>query len=297
MRYIWILLFSIYLSFTFLGCKRANTKIQETDSEDVTNNLALQKEDILNEVFSRFPSPEEMLSIINKNTTSFDKKILNKTDKVNEYLDSRSQALNLGVYAADLGYVSLLDQHKDSYKFFEAIYKLADNLSIASAFDAALMKRTQNNISNPDSLRKLTDLAFNKITDYLIANNKEKTFAIISIGGFTEAMYLSFQVAGKYSPTNPIVQRIADQKLVLENLIDYCSIYSEDETVNSSIELFKPIQSIYSKVTDKKSTTTVTHAADGKLIIKGGNKLSISEDQYNQLKVAVTSMRNTITQN
>ncbi len=277
------------------GCRQADTKNQESDTTNV--NKSIQEEEILNEVYNRFPSPEEMLSVINKQTTNYDKKILHKTEKVNNYLDSRSQALNLGVYAADLAFIALLEQHKDSYKYFEAIFKLSENLRISAAFDESLFKRTQENITNPDSLRSLTDDAFDNISNYLVSNDKEKTFAIISVGGFTEALYLTFQFSKGYSQENPIVQRIADQKLVLDNLVDYCSVFSDDDAVNSSMELLKPIRSVYSEISSKKLETKVTKAPDGKLIIKGGNKLMITEEQYNKLKDAITNLRNTIIQN
>jgi hypothetical protein len=295
MRSIFIGCISIFVLSAFVSCKQANTKDQETESEENYSDISNQNEEILNEVYSRFPSPEEMLSLINKNSTVFDKRILHKPDKVNEYLDSRSQALNLGIFSADLAFISLMEQHKESYHYFEAIFKLADNLRISSAFESSLIERTQNNITNPDSLRVLTDYAFNKISDYLVSNNKEKTFAIISIGGFVEALYLSFAITDEYSESNPLVQRIADQKLVLENLVDYCSMFPDDESVKSSVELLRPLISIYNEATTSKSASKMTRTADGRMVLKGGNKLAMTQEQFERLKDAVQRTRKSIT--
>lgn len=279
------------------ACKQggqADSDKNELFSEDA--QLGFGKES-LDEIYHRFPSPEEMLSILERDKLEYDGQILNNPGKASEYLNSKSQALNLGVYSADLAYLTLFEKHKESTLYFEAIYKLSNELRISSAFDIELLRRVQSNMTNPDSLKALSDFAFTKISNYLVANDKEKIFALISIGGFVEALNLSFNFSGEFSEDNVIVQRIADQKLVLENIISYSGPFKDDPTIAGALEAIKPIRKVYHEIESVESETVVTKSEDGKIIIAGGNKITISQEQFEMLKEATIQVRKDITQN
>jgi hypothetical protein len=250
----------------------------------------------LKAIYYRFPSPDEMVTILNEHKPEYISGIINSDRKSGEYLISKAQALNLGVYIADLAYLAYYGKHKESVGYLNAIYTLSDKLNITSAFEEELISRIQNNITNSDSLRVLADYAMTSISNYLMANNKEETFAIISIGGFIEVMYLSLQITNEFSENNPVLQRIADQKATLVNLIKYTSQF-DDISAIESIRLLKKIKSVYDSFTIESTKAEVVKQSDGKLVIKGGDKLVISESQFFELKDAVTQARKTITQN
>jgi hypothetical protein len=268
------------------------------DLEDSTSELSNFKgSEQMVEVYHRFPSPEEMLAAINVDGVTFNASLVNSSDKNKEYLDSRSQALNLGVYAADVAYLTLFNQYKESMKYFEALYLLSDKLRISSAFEISLLKRVQENMTNADSLKAISDYTFTSISNYLASTDNEKTFALISIGGFIESLYLSFNIVGDYSETNPLVQKITDQKFVLENIISFSNQFKDDKTIVATLEQVEPIRVIYEGLLVEKSETTITKDENGKLVIKGGSKLSISKEQYIKLREVCFKIRNSITQN
>jgi hypothetical protein len=287
----------ICLLVALYGCRQTGSKSGKLTmfGDSIYGSDFLKSE--LPEIYHRFPSPDEMLQILNKTNLSFRPGLANNASSVQNYLSSKSQALNLGVYAADFAYISAFKRYNESSVYFESIYKLCDNLLISSAFDYTILKRIQNNISNPDSLKTISDLAFNHLNSYLVENGQEKTFAIISIGGFIEALYLSFGLSEDFSKENVMVQYITDQKYVLDNIIAFSKQFSDKEDVKDALELLNPIISVFEKIRVVPQETKVTKTDEGKLIIKGGNKLEISETQYRQLQLATLNVRNQIIKN
>ncbi len=289
------ILSSILLILFVLACKNSGT---DTKNKMVEDNLTgLDRMEEMKEIYYRFPSPDEMLDFIDKEELEFNDIALLPVENARGYLDSKSQALNLGVYTADLAYITLFQRQKEALTYFTVVYGLSDKLRISSAFDPVLLKRFEDNLKNIDSLKFLTDEAMINITNYLIENDKEKTFAIISIGGFVESMYLAFHLAGEFEEENLIIQRISDQKLVLENLINYSLEHSGDQNVADAIKLLHPIRAVFNEFITTSDKTTVEKTEDGNLIIKGGEKISITEDQFYKLRDITFETRKAIIEN
>jgi hypothetical protein len=283
-----------FFVFLLVACRNNNPRTTTDMDEEMTGFDQIEE---VKEIYYRFPSPDEMLSFIDREKIHFDDRLLLPVEYANSYLDSRSQALNLGVYIADMAYVTLFQRQKEAYTYFQVIYGLSDKLRISSAFDIDLMQRLEENFKNPDSLKVLADIALNDITSYLISNDKEKTFAIISIGGFVESLHLAFNLAGEYDSDSEIVQRISDQKYVLDNIINYALEFASDQNVSGAISLLHPIRGIYNELHTSTEETTVTKADDGKLLISGGSKISITKDQYEKLRQITLATRKKITEN
>jgi hypothetical protein len=289
------LLFGIFLIIVIAGCK-SNPKVTEPVVKE-DKSLGFDQMEEMKNIYYRFPSPDEMLSFIDKEKIKFNDQVVLPVDNSKMFLNSRSQALNLGVYSADLAYITLFMRQKETLTYFQVIYGLSDKLRISSAFDVKLMSRLEDNLKNPDSLKTLTNEAMTSITNYLSQNDKEKTFAIISIGGYVESLYLAFNIVGNYNETNPIIQRISDQKLVLENLINFALVYASDHNVAESIKLLHPLRACYNELNSTQEDTKVSRGKDGKLIISGGQKITISEEQYNKLRDITFATRKIITEN
>jgi hypothetical protein len=289
------LIFGIFLMIGILGCK--STPKATVPAVEDEKSLGFDQMEEMKNIYYRFPSPDEMLGFINKEKLKFNDQILLPVDNSKSFLDSRSQALNLGVYSADLAYITLFQRQKETLTYFQVVYGLSDKLRISSAFDINLMKRLEENLKNPDSLKNLTNEAMVSVTNYLVQNDKEKTFAIISIGGYIETLYLAFNIVGNYDISNPIIQRISDQKLVLENLINYALIYAGDHNVAESIKILHPIRTCYNELNSTQEETKVSRDKDGKLIISGGQKIIISQEQYNKLRDITYATRKNITEN
>ncbi len=289
------ILLGVFLILFVLSCRNRNSDTKKDVVED--NLTGFEQMENMKEIYYRFPSPDEMLNFIDKAELEFNDIAILPIENAKTFLDSKSQALNLGIYIADLAYITLFQRQKEALTYFTVVYGLSDKLRITSAFDPILLKRFEDNLSNVDSLKSLTDEAMTSITNYLVENDKEKVFAIISIGGFVESLYLAFSLAGEFDEENLIMQRISDQKLVLKNLISYSLEFSDDPNVEDAIKLLSPLRKVFNELKTETEETTVDKTEDGKLIIKGGEKITITEAQYYKLRDVTFKTRKLITEN
>lgn len=287
-------LFFVLLCFLLITCQNRSNVREHIESEEMTG---FNETEEVKDIYYRFPSPDEMLDIIDKEKLAFNDELPLPTDRANQFLDSKSQALNLGVYIADLAYITLFQRQKEALTYFQVVYGLSDKLRISSAFDPSMLKRFEDNLNNLDSLKTLSDEALISITNYLSRNDKERVFALISIGGFIESLYLAFQIVDEYSEENEIIQRICDQKLVLENLINFSLEFADDDNVSEAIKLIHPVRAVYNELVATPEATKVTKNDKGMLIIKGGEKIGITKEQYNKLREATIRTRKKITEN
>jgi hypothetical protein len=285
----------VFLSFLLIsGCQNRIKDKAQPATEDFAEFDRLEE---VKDVYYRFPSPDEMLNFIDKEKIYFNDALINSTDRASSYLNSKSQALNLGVYIADLAYVTLFNRQKEALVYMQVVYGLSDKLRIASAFDLESARKFEENLGNLDSLKVLADQSLTEITNYLIREDKERILAIISIGGFVESLYLAFQMVDEFSEDDIIIQRISDQKLVLENILNYSEEFSEDNNVSEAITLVQPIRAIYNKLVTSTEETEVRRDENGKLIIGGGEKIAINEAQFKELKETTTQVRQIIIEN
>ena len=116
---------------------------------------------------------------------------------------------------------------------------------------------------------------------------------MIVVGGWIEGLSIILNLE-PYSENSEICQRIADQKLTLENLLIFSSsnniipdIVSELDNIN---EVF-----LASNDNDEDYTESTNVENDkGVMVFGGGSPSSLSEEQFNQLKSIVMDLRTSI---
>ena len=159
------LILFLFCAIVFISCN--DTK--EDDKDDLIENTDTVKTAVLNidgELFS-IPSPIQTALLIQKSGIDYNKNVLSASNKVNTFPTDYSRALNLGVFGADLGYVSLYNQTQDALGYLAAIKQLSDKLGLTAAFDAGTMERIKNNITNKDSMMVLVGIAYRGSDSYL----------------------------------------------------------------------------------------------------------------------------------
>jgi hypothetical protein len=169
---------------------------EELPDTDTVKAVALN---VGGELFS-IPSPIQTALLIQKSGVTYDKAILNAGNKNGQYASDYARSLNLGIYGADLGYVSMYNQTQDALGYLGALKNLADKLGVSSAFDQSTMKRINDNISNKDSMLVLVGIAYRASDAYLKTNKRTEISSLILTGGWIESMNFSIS-AYKSKPT------------------------------------------------------------------------------------------------
>tara|TARA_B100001093_G_C26836879_1_gene1018746 strand:- start:1351 stop:2262 length:912 start_codon:yes stop_codon:yes gene_type:complete len=283
---------------TLFACSSQQTE-NETASDPVNEEPTVVSEEMAedNGVFYQVPTPNELFAVLKNSNTPYNKDILNSIDNIGNYTSKGMKALNFGVYAADLAYVSSLGQIEDASKIFETIRTLSKELEIENALDEVIYKRIQSNLenSNADSLFYLSNDVYYNAYSYLDQNERSDVLGMIVIGGWIEGLDIILNL-GPYEEGSEVVQRIADQKLTLENLLVFTSRI-QDEDLNQVISELAAIEEVFNDVSsmdDNESALTTTTGEDGVAVFGGGNSISISEAQFEQLKTIVDEIRTSI---
>ncbi|HAF27522.1 MAG TPA: hypothetical protein DCG75_00600 [Bacteroidales bacterium] len=293
-----VVVISIIVGLINFSCKSDPNKntTDDIDSQAISDSLLASGEDL---VFYSFPSSQEMFSFIKKDAELiFRTDLVNSTENVSNYIDTKSKTFALGIYLADLSYMTLFNKTSDAYKYIEVITKLSSDLRIKLPFQEDFLNRVKNNLNNQDSLIFISDQYSTKIVDYLLQNNKDKTLSNITTASYIEGLYIALNLVDKYSDTNPVIQRIVEQKHSFTNLIKYANKYHNDENTKVAIDLLNSIYEVFEKFSENEdSETTMERGEDNKMILKGGKKIILSEQEYLELKSKVIEIRQKIVEN
>jgi hypothetical protein len=249
-------------------------------------------------MFYQVPTPNELFAVLKNADVAYNRENLNDISNVNKYETKASKALNFGVYTADLAYITSLGQMDDASKFFETIRNLSKDLEIENAVDEVILKRLQSNLenSNADSLFYLSNETYYNAYSYLEENDRRDVLAMIVVGGWIEGLNIILNLE-PYSDGSEVCQRIADQKLTLENLMIFTSTIENDQLSEIVGELSAIGEVFNSEIIEAEAEATEftsSESEDGVMIFGGGVSSSISEAQFNELKSIVLDLRTSI---
>ncbi|MDE5421878.1 hypothetical protein L3073_06635 [Ancylomarina sp. DW003] len=180
-----------------------------------------------NNILFSLPSPYQISLILHESGISYNKELLNPARKASDYVTNFSRAINFGVYGVDLGYINIYQQTQDAASYFAVLKILSLDLGIYKVLNQKTVNRVEQNIDNRDSLMVIVSETYRNIDKYLKNNKREETGALILAGGWIESVFVLTQEM-KNNPHSDLMQRIAEQKRPLENLIKLLIPYSEE---------------------------------------------------------------------
>lgn len=240
------------------------------------------------------PSPMIVADMIKKSGALYDKNMMNSTANLSKYSDGMKQALNLGVYGADLGYVTMYENTGDAMEYYKTVVNLATSLKITGSFDEALMKRFSNNVGKKDSILSLVGEAYQRSDKFLRESEKDDAAALILAGGWIESIYFALNVY-KQKPGDNVAIRIGEQKGTASGIVKVLQDLNKPEYADM-IKLFADLNDAYQKVEIKFTFTEPTNDESKHLTtINGKTEVKISQEQLTELTSKVTAIRDYIT--
>jgi hypothetical protein len=245
-------------------------------------------------VYYSIPSTSEMAELLQDAGAGFDSKILSDINNWDKYTTSRTQALNLGIYGADLNYCTIYERNNDVIFYMECNHKLAEKLGIENAISEETQLRAEENIDNRDSMMVIISDMFYELESYLAENDKDDISALVIGGGWIEGLYLATQTVNEKKPNKDILNRIAEQKMSLNNLIEFIRQYESNEDVKLLLVDLDKINKIYDGIVVEKQSTSVSEE-NGTTVIGGQTKVEITLNQFKALKKTVKEIRDSYT--
>lgn len=278
-----------------MACACDDTKKDVEKTGDDLPDPDTAKTAVLNvggELFS-VPSPIQTAMLIQKAGVPYEKAILNPANKMGSYSTDYLRALNLGIYGADLGYVSMYNQTQDAIGYLASVKQIADKLGVSAAFDQQTMKRIETNIANKDSMLVLVGIAYRASDSYLKTNKRTEVSSLILTGGWLESMHFSITAYSK-KPTDDIKFRIAEQKQALSSIIKLLNSHNMPEALDLGKEL-EELAKIYEGVQSKYTfVEPTTDEAKKVTYINSTTEVMISKEQLDQIGAKIKSIRDKI---
>lgn len=279
-------------SIMFYSCQN------ETENEESVQVLEEQVEpQQKNEnIFFALPSPLQLAKILQRAGASFDKSLLNKTENVSKYTTTSAKALNLGVFGADLSYAAIFDQSQEIINYLNASKKLAEELGALAVYSADIVKRIEANSGQRDSILPLLGEILMNSNEAFKENEQQNIAAMVAAGGFIEGLYIGTKVIEKANDKSPIIQRIAELKGSLDNLINLLEQQSSNDETAYIINDLKSIQTIYNEsVTNDINTEVSIDTLNKTAVIGGGATYMLTEEQFKRISELALSLRSKIT--
>ncbi len=281
-----VFVFAIFATYAACG-----DDTEKTDGKDSLNSDVIEiTEDNL--ITYLIPSPKDMFAFTKNEQLKYSDKVLNNKENADKFLDTKSLEIGFGIYSADLAYTAAFNQTNTAGEYLKVVNNLSDKIGLGSVFTESLLERFKK-VDNKDSLLKVTNDTYYDIVKFLEENDRNTSLSLISVGGWVESLYIVTSLQNKYIKENEIIQLIADQKNIFENLMLSLEQREADENISLVIQELKPIKDIYDQleVIKIENPNKVT-LKPGQIMVGGTTKIVITEQQFNSLKESIATVRN-----
>ncbi len=215
--------FLIPFCILHFSCKNDKNNVENLPDTNSFDYNSPQIVKIENKVFS-VPSPMQASALVKDKNIPFDPDLLNKASNHVKYLTSFKQALNIGVYGADMGNLFLYDQLSQSAEYFSVIKNLSEDVGIMNSINESVLNRIENNNTNRDSLMYIISEVYREIDSYLLENEQGELGILIITGGWVESIFMLTKIA-ETTKDPEIISRIGEQQNPLNNLIELLQPY------------------------------------------------------------------------
>lgn len=290
------LLFLSAITALSLSSCGGGDKADDSESMDAPKTEE-PKSSTVSETFFQVPSPGEMLTFIKMvgGKSNKDISFLNPASNEKKYTDLKLKALNFGIYSCDLSYCSIFEIGSESLKYFKIVKMMGDQIGVSTAIKPEVLKRLETNISKPDSLAVITDDVYFSSFEALEDGQQGPTLALVVAGGWLESIYIAINLA-KFEPNSPVIERLADQKYTLENLLEFLKKHEADPNVAAVKKDFESLLTEFNKIGEQDAKPTKEEkVTDNKKTLEGGKQLVITEEVYNAITDKIRSVRNSYT--
>lgn len=263
-------------------------QIEEVSLEEANENgLGQSLLKIDKEIFS-LPSPVQTAILLKKNTIEYNESLLNDPEAAKRYINQFQKSLNMGVYGADLAYLSNFNNTQSKLDYFKVVEQMVNELDIRSHIDQSLIDRFAKNIDVPDSLYVLNAELFNAADRYLKENNEADVAALILTGGWVESMHLTL---GSAELNEDLRNRVGEQVGAARSLAKLLSNLDSD----LSAELLQRMKGLVDEFDDVQYNYTyvkpITDASERVTYLNSRSSVDMTDDQLEAIRSKVEEVR------
>ena len=261
----------------------SSPKQEENQGEEFDEALD-QLEDQLLGMLDNIPPPSEIPYIIQSTGADFDKNLLNDISKVDQYqTEDDKAAMNLGVYATDIGYLSSYDQSQEALTYFDGTKALGDQIGVSSAIDDDRVQQFEASLGSKEELGTILDDAIDDTQGFLEESGRERTAMLVASGTFAEGLHIISSLIDQFPKADiseaganssfaalaiPLVRLILDQEKPAAELNELLKSYSGDATTDELVSLTSDLVAEYEKLNIQETfeqNEAITYLQEGAL--------------------------------
>lgn len=219
----------------------------DTVDHNAMNDSVRQR---IKQFVSTIPVPFDILNKLSNSKLVFNGDILSNTAQAGQIIDPNLQALNLGIYGADMALLITQSRLADSGPYLKSVRILADAIVVPNAFDETTMKRFDNNRNNQDSLQKLVFSSYMRADTTLISNDRLALASLVLSGGWLESLYLTATMIDsteKDDKNSTLYEIMEEQRLYMEQLTGLLQLFPDDSACSQLARDMNALATIYPK--------------------------------------------------
>ena len=256
-KYIYIFLLLATGGFFLTSCGGSKSEGESSVAEDITEIKA----EIVRKFKYPIPSSFEVTDLLQNAEAGFVLGITNDPANVDNYFDRRSKALNLGIYGADLSYVTTYNRQDETMDYLKSSRRLIEELEIASTFNEDFAEKVESNIEDKDALIDIITESFYDTYNVLNEKGEDKISLLVVAGSWIEGVYITTQIALSTGYNEEFVNILASQKAPLDELVRLMEAHAENEDINAVLPQLRYLQEVYNRVGDELTTDQIDDIA------------------------------------
>jgi hypothetical protein len=237
----WLIISGIVILLT--ACNQSNDK-QSKDQ----NKAKIDKSEIeenLKDLSNPLPQPFEVYTMLEDIGASYSKDFMNSVSNVDRYISANSKAVNIGVYAADLGYAAIYAKKDDVSLYSKTLKTLVDELGVKLDYKGLTEEMSDENEISKDSLISIVSSLYYDTYSFLHKESEPSLAALMAVGAWTEGMYIATQISDDAYQNTKIVGIIFKQSSSLDGLIEFLDKFKDNEMVRSLLSDLSDLKSLF----------------------------------------------------
>lgn len=235
---------------TITSCTQVSDN-NNTSQKDSLSQTQKQAFDQARTVFYAMPSPVETATTLERLDVKFTDKYLHKTADVTKYNTTTTEAVNLGIYIADLSFCALYEQNQAVIDYLATIKKLSEQLGISAFFNDSTIQTFHDNINNKNKILNAISDSYSESTSFLDEQERTEIASTVIVGGWIETLHLTLSllkdvdIKKNQADVNDIM---LSQQFTLEDLIGMLYLFENDKYIVELTAKLKELKTIFDKV-------------------------------------------------
>ncbi|MCJ7448305.1 MAG: hypothetical protein MUO72_11485 [Bacteroidales bacterium] len=262
-----VLILPVFLtSFIFISCNSCKNMAEKKEQKKLEMEQEKTLEDEIETHVYPLPTSAEVIKMLTDLEVGYNIGITNPVSNTKKYFESTKKAINMGVYGADLSYVTLYNIQQEVINYLDVIRSLTNDLNMSKVYDQSVYDSIRANFDYKDELVKILTRTFEETYSYLSENDQQDLALLVVGGAWVEGMYLTTHVSAAAYNVAGISKNLIEQKKSFELYLEITKSYSSDPVVSDFVKLLDPIKKVYEGLTTslyEKDIRDITKAIEG----------------------------------